>query len=92
MSQGNPLRDQLIQFIQSTITTLQATQGVPQNIQGSITQVNDDGTVVVIGADGNSYNCGSPIPDPCIGLQVTLVTAGGVTVAIGSGGYVNPLA
>jgi len=83
MPEGSPLRLALKQLIQEVLDENSTqTTGDLQPTQGTVININDDGTVDVQASDQTFYGVGYPDPNVVIGTIVIVVTGDGVTAAI----------
>jgi len=76
------LKVALNKLIADTITSQQQVQQNIQPIQGTVSSVNDDGTVNVTTSDGTVFQSVGAATQLTMGAQVIVVSASGVQTAI----------
>jgi len=81
MPEGSALRQAIKQLVQTTISELQQQTQNPQPEQGTVANVNDDGTVDVQGSTSFYASIGAAVV-LTQGAQVLILTADGRRVAI----------
>jgi hypothetical protein len=84
MPAGSPLRRALERLIQEVLDeNADKTIGTLTPVQGTVVTINNDGTVNIVGSDGNYYSSvGYPDPNVVVGTVVLVVTGNGVQAAI----------
>ncbi len=81
MAEGSRLRTAVQRLVREELKKIQQISDSPDAEIGTISSVNDDGTVSVDTASGSHQNVGTPV-SRVMGQQVTVISADGQKVAV----------
>jgi hypothetical protein len=85
MPKSSPIRQRIAEIVKEVLAEIQQTTVNTDPEYGTVTQINDDGTVNVQTSSGSNYPNIGAATTMTVGTQVVVITADGAKVAVPKG-------